>query len=69
LTDFNDTLVMWGLGRKHRVAQSICYAEAVGKTVAKITATNEPDFRSISADFPDKTVLHFTIYARLTGCP
>jgi hypothetical protein len=44
--------------------------EAAGKTVAKITATNEPDFRSISIDFTDKTsLLAIAVGTAVAGCP
>jgi hypothetical protein len=36
-----------------------------GKTVAKLTVTNEPDFRAITIRFTDKTAMHFAINARI----
>jgi hypothetical protein len=37
------------------------YTEVIGKTVAKVTVTNESDFRNITVRFTDNTVIHFGI--------
>ncbi|MCU1305249.1 MAG: hypothetical protein JWQ87_5533 [Candidatus Sulfotelmatobacter sp.] len=37
------------------------YPEVVGKTVAKITVTNESDWRTITVKFTDNTAIHFGI--------
>jgi hypothetical protein len=36
-----------------------------GKTVERVTVTNESDFRCVSVRFTDKTALRFTLYATL----
>ena len=33
----------------------------IGKTVEKITVTNESDFRVITVRFADRTAIHFTL--------
>lgn len=38
---------------------------AVGKTVEKITVTNESDFRTITVRFADRTAIHFTLHPRI----
>lgn len=38
---------------------------AVGKTVQKITVTNESYFRLITVRFSDQTAIHFTLYPRI----
>jgi hypothetical protein len=38
---------------------------AKGKTIAKITVTNESDFRSITVLFTDRTAIHFTLRPRI----
>lgn len=45
------------------------YPEAVGKTVEKVTATNESDFRCITVRFSDKTAIHFGLRTRITMEP
>jgi hypothetical protein len=37
------------------------YTEAIGKTVAKVTVTNESDWRNITVKFTDNTAIHFGI--------
>lgn len=37
------------------------YPEVIGKTVAKVTVTNESDWHNISVKFTDNTAIHFTI--------
>src|SRR5439155_10264527 len=37
------------------------YPEVVGKTVAKVTVTNESDWRNITVRFTDNTAIHFGI--------
>ncbi len=38
---------------------------AVGKTVQKITVTNESYFRVITVRFSDQTAIHFTLHPRI----
>jgi hypothetical protein len=38
---------------------------AIGKTVEKITVTNESDFRVITIRFADRTAIHFTLHPRI----
>ena len=38
---------------------------AVGKTVQRITVTNEFDFRDITVRFSDQTAIHFTLRLRI----
>jgi hypothetical protein len=38
---------------------------AIGKTVEKITVTNESDFRVITVRFADRTAIHFTLHPRI----
>ena len=38
---------------------------AVGKTVQRITVTNEFDFRDITIRFSDQTEIHFTLRPRI----
>jgi hypothetical protein len=38
---------------------------AIGKTVEKITVTNESYFRVITIRFADRTAIHFTIHPRI----
>ena len=38
---------------------------AVGKTVQKITVTNESNYRDITIRFWDQTALHFELYPRI----
>jgi hypothetical protein len=45
------------------------YPEVVGKVVAKVTCTNEDDFRCVSIRFTDKTALHFELRLRLEVVP
>jgi hypothetical protein len=45
------------------------FKEAAGKTVQKITATNEADWRCITIRFTDLTSLHFTIRPRIEFDP
>jgi hypothetical protein len=45
------------------------YPEVVGKTVEKVTATNESDFRCITVRFTDKTAIHFSLRPRITMEP
>jgi hypothetical protein len=40
-------------------------AGAIGKTVEKITVTNESDFRLITVRFADRTAIHFTLHPRI----
>lgn len=42
----------------HRIHE---YPELVGKTIAKVTVTNESDFRCITIRFADSTAIHFGI--------
>jgi hypothetical protein len=42
------------------------YTEVVGKTVAKVTVSNESDWRNITVKFTDNTAIHFGIRPRLT---
>jgi hypothetical protein len=37
----------------------------IGKTVEKITVTNESDFRVITIRFADRTAIHFTLHPRI----
>jgi len=37
----------------------------IGKTVEKITVTNELDFRLITVRFADQTAIHFTLHPRI----
>jgi hypothetical protein len=37
----------------------------IGKTVEKITVTNESDFRLITVRFADQTAIHFTLHPRI----
>ena len=37
------------------------YHEVVGKTVAKVTVTNESDWRNITVKFTDNTAIHIGI--------
>jgi len=37
------------------------YPELAGKTVSKVTVTNESDWRSITVRFTDNTAIHFSI--------
>jgi hypothetical protein len=37
------------------------YPEVIGKTVAKVTVTNESDWRNITVKFTDNTAVHFGI--------
>jgi hypothetical protein len=37
------------------------YPEVIGKTVAKITVTNESDWRNITVKFTDNTAFHVAI--------
>ena len=37
----------------------------IGKTVEKITVTNESDFRVITVRFADRTAIHFTLHPRI----
>jgi hypothetical protein len=39
--------------------------DATGKTVERITVTNEPDFRAITVRFADQTALQFMIHPRI----
>ena len=45
------------------------FKEAAGKTVAKVTLTNELDFRAVTIRFTDKTALHFTVHSRVEFDP
>jgi hypothetical protein len=45
------------------------YPDVVGKTVEKVTATNESDFRCITVKFTDKTAIHFGLRTRITMEP
>jgi hypothetical protein len=45
------------------------YSEAVGKVVAKVTLTNEDDFRCVTVRFTDKTAIHFELRLRLDVVP
>ena len=45
------------------------FKEAAGKTVAKVTLTNESDFRAITIRFTDKTAMHFTVQPRVEVRP
>jgi hypothetical protein len=38
------------------------YPEVIGKTVAKITVTNESDWRNITVKFTDNTAFHVAIH-------
>jgi hypothetical protein len=38
---------------------------AIGKTVERITVTNEWDFRGITVRFADRTAIHFTFVSRI----
>jgi hypothetical protein len=37
----------------------------IGKTVEKITVTNESDFRVITVRFADRSAIHFTLHPRI----
>jgi hypothetical protein len=37
----------------------------IGKTVEKITVTNESDHRVITVRFGDRTAIHFSLYPRI----
>ena len=37
----------------------------IGKTIEKITVTNELDFRAITVRFADRTAIHFTLHPRI----
>jgi hypothetical protein len=45
------------------------FKEAAGKTVAKVTLTNELDFRAVTIRFTDKTAMHFTVQPRVEFDP
>jgi hypothetical protein len=47
----------------------IDYPEVVGKVVAKVTLTNEDDFRCVTVRFTDKTAIHFELKLRLEVVP
>jgi hypothetical protein len=48
------------------VPQNIIEIEGVaGKIVAKITVTNESDFRDVSVRFTDRTGIHFALCPRI----
>jgi hypothetical protein len=52
--------------RRCVVPQRITEIEgAVGKTVQKITVTNESYFRVITVRFSDQTAIHFTLHPRI----
>jgi hypothetical protein len=42
----------------HRIHE---YPEVIGKTVAKVTVTNESDWHNITVKFTDNTAIHFAI--------
>jgi len=44
---------------------TIEFKETTGKTIEKITLTNESDYRSLSVCFTDKTALHVSVTPRL----
>lgn len=46
----------------HRIIE---FKEAAGKTIEKVTLTNEPEFRAVTIRFSDKTALHFTVNTRV----
>lgn len=46
----------------HRIIE---YKEAAGKTIEKVTLTNEPEFRAVTIRFSDKTALHFSVNTRV----
>jgi len=37
------------------------FKEAAGKTIERVTLTNEPEFRAVTIRFSDKTALHFSV--------
>jgi len=41
------------------------FKQTAGKTIDKITLTNESDYRSLSVCFTDKTALHFLVTPRV----
>jgi hypothetical protein len=41
------------------------FKEIAGKTIEKITLTNESDYHSLSVCLSDKTVLHFSVTTRV----
>lgn len=49
--------------------RTLDYPEVVGKTVAKVTCTNEEDFRCVTVRFTDKTAIHFELRLRLEVKP
>jgi hypothetical protein len=44
---------------------TIEFKETAGKTIEKITLTNESDYRSLSVCFTDKTALHVSVTPRV----
>ncbi len=44
---------------------TIEFKEIAGKTIEKITLTNESDYRSLAVCFTDKTALHVSVTPRL----
>lgn len=44
---------------------TIEFKETAGKTIEKITLTNESDYRSLSVCFTDKTALNVSVTPRL----
>lgn len=45
------------------------FKEAAGKTVEKITLTNESDFRAVTIRFTDRTAMHFTLRPKIDVFP
>jgi hypothetical protein len=48
---------------------TVDYPEVIGKQVAKVTLTNEDDFRCVTVRFTDKTAIHFELNLRLEVKP
>ena len=46
----------------HRIIE---FKEAVGKTIEKITATNQTDFCAVNVQFSDHTALHFELLTKV----
>jgi hypothetical protein len=45
------------------------FKEVAGKTVEKITLTNESDFRAVTIRFTDRTAMHFTLRSKIDVSP
>lgn len=47
------------------MSRIIEFKDAAGKTIEKVTVTNEPEFRAVTIRFTDKTAIHFAVRLRV----